>query len=169
MKKILAVIALMVSHLAFGQTITGVDAYQDGNDIVIEYSISASYETASGSRFSVVPSVSTDGGKNFAVLSSVSGDLDNISAGVGKRIVWKVLKDCRSFVHTNVVFKVDIAGVTQVVSSSQPQSGEDYYRKGQECEKERKFADAIKYYRIASQKGYKQADTRIRELQLHFW
>ena len=181
MKKILAVIALMVSHMAYGQTITDVDAFQAGKDIVIEYTIEAPYGTSQSARFSVVPSVSTDGGRNFTPISRVSGDLENLASGKGKRIVWRVLEEHDQFVHSNVVFKVDIAQVTQVeplihenpatqvVNSSQPQSGEDYYRKGQECEKAKKYAEAIKYYRIASQKGYKQADARIQQLQLNFW
>ena len=181
MRKIFALIALLVSNIALGQTISGVDAYQEGENIVIEYSLNAPYETASGSRFSVVPSVSTDGGRSFTTLSRVSGDLNNLYAGQGKRIVWRVLQEYESFVHSNVVFKVDIAHVTQVkpvaqenpaaqvVNSALPQSGEDYYRKGQECEKAKKYADAIKYYRMASQNGYKQADAKIQELQLKFW
>ena len=169
MRKIFALIALLVSNIALGQTISGVDAFQEGDNIVIEYSLNAPYEMAQGSRFSVVPSVSTDGGRNFTPLSRVSGDLENLASGVGKRIVWRVLEEHESFVHSNVVFKVDIAQVTQVVNSAQPQSGEDYYRKGQECEKAKKYAEAIKYYRIASQKGYKQADAKIQQLQLNFW
>lgn len=169
MRKIFSLIALLVSNIALGQTISGVDAFQEGDNIVIEYSLNAPYEMAQGSRFSVVPSVSTDGGRSFTTLSRVSGDLENLASGVGKRIVWKVLDEHESFVHSNVVFKVDIAQVTQVVNSAQPQSGEDYYRKGQECEKAKKYAEAIKYYRIASQKGYKQADAKIQQLQLNFW
>ena len=169
MRKIFALIALLVSNIALGQTISGVDAFQEGDNIVIEYSLNAPYEMAQGSRFSVVPSVSTDGGRNFTPLSRVSGDLENLASGVGKRIVWRVLEEHESFVHSNVVFKVDIAQVTQVVNSAQPQSGEDYYRKGQESEKAKKYAEAIKYYRIASQKGYKQADAKIQQLQLNFW
>lgn len=160
----------MVSNLSFGQVITGVDAFESGNNIVIEYNIESDGGTVSGDRFAVVPSFSTDGGKTYTELRSVSGDLENVPAGTGNRIVWRVMEDYREFVHPQVIFKVEFktseSGDAQFGGST---AGDDYFRKGIECEKEKRYADAIKYYRLASKYGNKEADARIRALQLHFW
>ncbi len=178
MKKILSILILLLSNVAVAQHVTDVDAYQLGDKIIVEYAISGPESPSSGSRYSVVPSFSVDGGRNYMVLRSISGDLSNVNVGRGKRIEWRVLEDYDSFVHPEVIFKVDIYGggsdtadvqERKAESSSTLESGADYYRKGQECEKNKRYADAIKYYRQASQKGYKQADERIRALQLHFW
>lgn len=178
MKKILPILIMLLSNVMFAQHITGVDAFQSGDKIIIVYSLSDQENFGSGSRYSVVPSFSVDGGISYTVLKSISGDLKNVSAGNGKRIEWRVLNDYDAFVHPNVMFKVDIydsvsgaadGDVRMSESVSALESGADYYRKGQECERNKRYADAIKYYRQASQRGYKQADERIRALQLHFW
>jgi len=160
MKKFLIVFALLVSNISLAQTITGVDAFQSGNEIIVEYAISAS--ATSDSHFSVVPSFSTDGGRNFTVLKNISGDVENVSSGTGKKIIWRVLEEYDSFVYPNVIFKVDL--VTTVSNSA-----EEYYKKGMQCEQNKKYADAIRYYRLASEQGHKQADERIKALQLYFW
>ena len=184
MKKILSILILLLSNVAVAQHVTDVDAYQLGDKIIVEYAISGPENPSSGGRYSVVPSFSVDGGINYTALKSISGDLSNVNVGRGKRIEWRVLDEYDSFVHPEVIFKVDIygggSGTADVQerkaessaidkSPSTLESGEDYYRKGQECEKNKRYADAIKYYRQASQKGYKQADERIKALQLQFW
>lgn len=180
MKRILILFAVIVSNLSFGQAIKDVDAYQSGNEIVIMYTIDGSASLPAGRRFNVVPSFSIDGGKKYTQLKSVTGDLYNLSVGNSKIIRWKVLQDYASFVHSNVIFKVDLNAVQSTGSTYKPASsynspssssgtGEDYYRKGEECERNKKYAEAIKNYRIASQKGYKKADERIKALQLKFW
>ena len=166
MKRILFVLVLFLPAISFAQHIENVDAYQSGNKIIIEYSIVGNGAIASDDRFSVVPSFSTDGGNRYTVLKSVSGDLSNVLAGDRKRIEWRVTEDYESFVHSSVVFKVDLKSEKSESSQSQ---GEEYYRKGLECEKAKKYADAIRYYREASKRGHNKAEERIRALQLHFW
>ena len=121
--------------------------------------------------YSVVPSFSTDGGNRYTVLKSVSGDLNNVRAGDKRRIEWRVMEDYESFIHSSVVFKVDLKSVQSrsAQSVSSQSSGEEYYKKGLECEKAKKYADAIKYYREASKRGHNKAEERIKALQLHFW
>ena len=75
----------------------------------------------------------------------------------------KINPAAKSHVNSSVSKRVNTA------STETPTPGADYYRKGEECERNKRYADAIKYYRQASQKGYKQADERIKALQLHFW
>ena len=178
MKRILFVLVLFLPVISFAQQIANVDAYQSGNKIIIEYSIAGN---GTDDMFSVVPSFSTDGGNRFTVLKSVSGDLNNVSAGDKRRIEWRVTEDYESFVHSSVVFKVDLKSVQSgsvqsgsaqslpAQSVSSQSSGEEYYRKGLECEKAKKYADAIKYYREASKRGHNKAEERIKLLQLHFW
>lgn len=157
------ILALMASGLSFGQTITGVDAFQSGNEIIVEYNIVGTPDLPANSLFSVIPSFSTDGGKQFTALRSITGDIKDVPARSGNRIIWRVTEDYASFVHSHVIFKVDFAGAPA------GQTADEYYLKGQECEKAKKYADAIKYYRLSSQNGNKMAEKRIRELQLYFW
>lgn len=185
MKRILILLAFIVSNVCSGQTVTAVDAYQSGDDIIIMYSVGGT----SYKKFNVVPSFSTDGGRNYTQLKSVTGDLKNLYAGDDKVIRWKVLQDYTSFVHSSVIFKIDLKLVQTTSSSTYSSSsynssssssktsssssysaeGESYYIKGQECERNKKYSEAIKNYKLASQKGYKKADERIKELQLKFW
>ena len=168
MKRILFVLVLFLPVISFAQQIANVDAYQSGNKIIIEYSISGD---GTDDMYSVVPSFSTDGGNRYTVLKSVSGDLNNVRAGDKRRIEWRVMEDYESFIHSSVVFKVDLKSVQSrsAQSVSSQSSGEEYYKKGLECEKAKKYADAIKYYREASKRGHNKAEERIKALQLHFW
>lgn len=161
MKKILILFILFFTHnLIFGQTISDVDAYQDGKNIIITYT----FENNSGnSNIPVQVSCSVDGGKSFYQLTSLSGDLKVTNSGTGKRVVWNVLNDVDAFVYDNVVFKVETKGV---VANSQ---ANEYYKKGMECEKNKRYADAIKYYRLAAQQGHTAAKERITAIQLYFW
>ena len=167
MKRVFFIIAMLWANISFAQTVTDVDAWQEGNNIVVGYSLEAPGNIPKNMQIRVLPSCSTDGGKTFYALKSVSGDL-TVSPGTGKRIIWNVLNDFDEFVENNVLFKVEIL-MMNAGNGSESLKGADYYRRGQECERAGKYADAIKYYRKASEKGYRQADERIKALQLHFW
>ncbi len=165
MRSVCFIIALLLADVSFAQTVTNVDAYQDGNNIVIAYSLHGAGHLQKNAQITVLPTCSMDGGKTFFGLKSVSGDLRTFP-GPDKKIIWNVLNDVEEFVGENIVFKVEITGYEGTAESSE---GADLYRRGQECERNGKYAEAIKYYRLASRKGYKQADERIMALQLHFW
>ncbi len=155
MKRLFFILAMVFANISFAQTVTDVDACQEGSKIIVTYSLSGNLQAP----VDVVASYSKDGGYTFHKLKSVTGDL-KVYPGTGKKIVWDVLNDVESFVEANVLFRVDVLAAP---------SGEAYYKRGLECERERKYAEAIKFYRLALQNGYKQADERIKALQLHFW
>ncbi len=166
MKRVfLIVMAVLSANMSYSQIVTGVDAWQEGKDIVITYSIEGADHLPNTAQLSVVPSFSVDGGRTYYSMKSVSGDLKT-APGAGKKITWNVLNDFNEFVQQNVLFKVEISSADD---NSASLAGLDYYRKGLECERTKKYAEAIKYYRLASRNGYKQADERIRALQLYFW
>lgn len=113
-------IAIMIYLKGFGQTISNVDAWQDGRNIVISYDLT---EEPSGEKklfqhpdsYLIWVYCSIDGGEQFFCI-------DHYQTGTGygksgserywdypgeyRTIVWDVLKDINTFTFENVVFKV---------------------------------------------------------------
>ena len=87
--------------VAFSQKVSNVDAYQEGKNIVITYSLSEA---------GMVSTVycSTDGGRTWgAPLRHVSGDVNkSVSAG-SHRVVWDVLSEREHLKGENICFKVE--------------------------------------------------------------
>ena len=87
--------------VAFSQKVSNVDAYQEGKNIVITYSLS---------KAGMVSAVycSTDGGRTWgAPLRHVSGDVNkSVSAG-SHRVVWDVLSEREHLKGENICFKVE--------------------------------------------------------------
>ena len=87
--------------VAFSQKVSNVDAYQEGKNIVITYSLSEA---------GMVNAVycSTDGGRTWgAPLRHVSGDVNkSVSAG-SHRVVWDVLSEREHLKGENICFKVE--------------------------------------------------------------
>ena len=87
--------------VAFSQKVSNVDAYQEGKNIVITYSLSEA---------GMVSAVycSTDGGRTWgAPLRHVSGDVNkSVSAG-SHRVVWDVLSEREHLKGENICFKVE--------------------------------------------------------------
>lgn len=100
MKYLLSLIFLIfsASELHSSNSVSSVNAYQEGKNIVITYKLSEeSYINAY---------VSTDGGKNFRRLGNMYGDLGrNVKPG-DKQIVWFVLNDYDKFIFSEVCFKI---------------------------------------------------------------
>jgi len=90
MKKIIFSGILICScFFSFAQTLENVFSEQDGDKIIIYYTIS---DAKPGQTFDISVSCSTEN-KRF-VLKSVSGDVGpNITPGANKKIIWDVLKD----------------------------------------------------------------------------
>ena len=88
--------------VAFSQKVSNVDAYQEGKNIVITYSLSEA---------GMVSTVycSTDGGRTWgAPLRHVSGDVNkSVSAG-SHRVVWDVLSEREHLKGENICFKVEV-------------------------------------------------------------
>ena len=85
---------------SFGQTVSNVDAYQEGKNIIITYDID---------KAGLVSDVycSTDGGRTWGEpLRQVTGDVNKqVSAG-SHRIVWDVLSEREKLAGANICFKV---------------------------------------------------------------
>ena len=92
----------MAVGVAFSQKVSNVDAYQEGKNIVITYSLSEA---------GMVSTVycSTDGGRTWgAPLRHVSGDVNkSVSAG-SHRVVWDVLSEREHLKGENICFKVEV-------------------------------------------------------------
>ena len=94
-------LSVFTAVCCFGQTVSNVDAYQEGKNIVITYSLSEA---------GMVSAVycSTDGGRTWgAPLRHVSGDVNkSVSAG-SHRVVWDVLSEREHLKGENICFKVE--------------------------------------------------------------
>ena len=93
-------LSVFTAVCSFGQTVSNVDAYQEGKNIIITYDID---------KAGLVSDVycSTDGGRNWgAPLKQVTGDVNKqVSAG-SHRIVWDVLSEREKLAGANICFKV---------------------------------------------------------------
>ena len=103
MKRIYTLFLSLVCFTAvcsFGQTVSNVDAYQEGKNIII------TYETdKAGSVGDVF--CSTDGGRTWGeALRQVTGDVNKQVPAGSHRIVWNVLAEREKLSGANICFKV---------------------------------------------------------------
>ena len=113
-------IAMMICLKGFGQTISNVDAWQDGRNIVISYDLT---EEPSGEKrlfqhpdsYLIWVYCSIDGGEQFFCIDHYQTGTGYGKSGSEKywdypgeyrTIVWDVLRDINTFTFENVVFKV---------------------------------------------------------------
>ena len=104
MKRIYTLFLSLVCFTAvcsFGQTVSNVDAYQEGKNIII------TYETdKAGSVGDVF--CSTDGGRTWgAPLKQVTGDVHKVVKAGKHRITWNVLAEAYDLKGDNICFKVE--------------------------------------------------------------
>ena len=86
---------------SFGQTVSNVDAYQEGKNIIITYDTDKA-----GSVGDVY--CSTDGGRTWgAPLKQVTGDVNKQVQAGSHRIVWDVLSEREKLAGANICFKVE--------------------------------------------------------------
>lgn len=86
---------------SFGQTVSNVDAYQEGKNIIITYYID---------KAGLVSDVycSTDGGRTWGEpLRQVTGDVNKQVQAGSHRIVWDVLSEREKLAGANICFKVE--------------------------------------------------------------
>ena len=95
-------LSVFTAVCCFGQTVSNVDAYQEGKNIII------TYETDKAGSVGDVY-CSTDGGSTWGVpLKHVTGDVNKqVSAG-SHRIVWDVLSEREKLAGANICFKVEV-------------------------------------------------------------
>ena len=95
-------LSVFTAVCSFGQTVSNVDAYQEGKNIIITYDTDKA-----GSMGDVF--CSTDGGRTWsAPLKQVTGDVNKQVQSGSHRIVWDVLSEREKFEGANICFKVEV-------------------------------------------------------------
>ena len=95
-------LSVFTAVCSFGQTVSNVDAYQEGKNIIITYDIDKL-------GFVDLVNCSTDGGCTWgAPLQHVSGDVNKQVPAGSHRIVWDVLSEREKFEGANICFKVEV-------------------------------------------------------------
>ena len=93
-------LSVFTAVCSFGQTVSNVDAYQEGKNIIITYDIDKA-----GSVGDVY--CSTDGGRTWGeALRQVTGDVNKLVPAGRHRIVWDVLSEREKLSGANICFKV---------------------------------------------------------------
>ena len=94
-------LSVFTAVCSFGQTVSNVDAYQEGKNIIITYDTDKA-----GSMGDVF--CSTDGGRTWsAPLKQVTGDVNKQVQAGSHRIVWDVLSEREKLAGANICFKVE--------------------------------------------------------------
>ena len=95
-------LSVFTAVCSFGQTVSNVDAYQEGKNIIITYDIDKL-------GFVDLVNCSTDGGCTWgAPLQHVSGDVNKQVPAGSHRIVWDVLSEREKLAGANICFKVEV-------------------------------------------------------------
>ena len=95
-------LSVFTAVCSFGQTVSNVDAYQEGKNIIITYNTDKA-----GSVGDVY--CSTDGGRTWGVpLKQVTGDVNKQVPAGSHRIVWDVLSEREKLAGANICFKVEV-------------------------------------------------------------
>lgn len=94
-------LSVFTAVCSFGQTVSNVDAYQEGKNIIITYDTDKA-----GSVGDVY--CSTDGGRTWGeALCQVTGDVNKQVQAGSHRIVWDVLAEREKLAGANICFKVE--------------------------------------------------------------
>ena len=95
-------LSVFTAVCSFGQTVSNVDAYQEGKNIIITYDTDK--EGSVGGVF-----CSTDGGRTWGKpLKQVTGDVNKQVPAGSHRIVWDVLAEREKLAGANICFKVEV-------------------------------------------------------------
>lgn len=95
-------LSVFTAVCSLGQTVSNVDAYQEGKNIIITYDTDKA-----GSVGDVY--CSTDGGRTWgAPLKQVTGDVNKQVQAGSHRIVWDVLSEREKLAGANICFKVEV-------------------------------------------------------------
>lgn len=99
--KILGLLLLLAGPCAQAQTVTNVDYYQNGKQIVVTYSLDK--------KADITVYYSINGGRSYSDrLQYVIGDVGpSITPGTDKCLTWDVLSEVTEFSGDNIVFKVE--------------------------------------------------------------
>ena len=95
-------LSVFTAVCSFGQTVSNVDAYQEGKNIIITYDTDK--EGSVGGVY-----CSTDGGRTWSKpLRQVTGDVNKQVPAGSHRIVWDVLAEREKLAGANICFKVEV-------------------------------------------------------------
>ena len=105
MLKALLIIALALSAVhVTAQKFINLHASKEGKMVIVSYDILTHKD---GQTYDVKLECSGDDGKTFKIFPQfVSGDLKQISAGNGKRIIWDISKETQEIVVTQLMFQL---------------------------------------------------------------
>ena len=93
-------LSVFTAVCSFGQTVSNVDAYQEGKNIIITYDIDKAGHVSD-------VYCSTDGGRTWGEpLRQVTGDVNKQVPAGNHRIVWNVLSEREKLSGANICFKV---------------------------------------------------------------
>lgn len=94
-------LSVFTAVCSFGQTVSNVDAYQEGKNIIITYDTDKA-------GFADFVFCSTDGGRTWGdPLRQVTGDVNKQVPAGSHRIVWDVLSEREKLAGANICFKVE--------------------------------------------------------------
>ena len=95
-------LSVFTAVCSFGQTVSNVDAYQEGKNIIITYDIDKAGHVSD-------VYCSTDGGRTWGTpLKQLCGDINNKVKAGRHRIVWDVLAEREKLAGENICFKVEV-------------------------------------------------------------
>jgi hypothetical protein len=98
---IVILFCLMGTSWLVAQQISGVDHFQDGQNIRIVYQLQ------SNGPVQIKVQVSTNGGHSFsAPLQKVSGDVGKVTSSGEKEIIWRVLEEVPDLVGDGILFRI---------------------------------------------------------------
>ena len=105
-------LSVFTAVCSFGQTVSNVDAYQEGKNIIITYDTDK--EGSVGGVF-----CSIDSGRTWSKpLRQVTGDVNKQVQAGSHRIVWDVLSEREKLAGENICFKVEVNSVRFTVDGA---------------------------------------------------
>ena len=126
LKLLLILIGLMSFFTIFAQQVTNIKVTQEGDKVVINYDTSSE---RLGQTFDIKVECSNDNGKTFTITPlTLTGDLNDVSSGNGKRIVWDVLSERQELAGDQIVFQLVLSNSTSDNSGTftDPRDGHVY-------------------------------------------
>ncbi len=105
MRKLITLILIIISSQnLIAQQVTNIRVSQEGDEVVITYDLSGG---SAGETFNMEVTASENRGQSFLIIpKSLRGDLNNISPGTDKKIVWNVLNDREELTGEGFVFRL---------------------------------------------------------------
>ena len=151
-------LSVFTAVCSFGQTVSNVDAYQEGKNIIITYNTDKA-----GSVGDVY--CSTDGGRTWGVpLKQVTGDVNKQVPAGSHRIVWDVLSEREKLAGANICFKVEVNSgrfTVRGVSFEMVRVEGGTFRMGATSEQEENAYDSEKPVHSVTLSGYYIGKTEV--------